>query len=55
MIVATEWGVASPWGCSAVEDKDSAETIVKNMGEAGHKAQVMWRGVTPWVPQDGMD
>lgn len=48
----TEWGVASPWGTSAVEDYRSAETIVRNMKEAGHKATVVWRAVSPWQKQE---
>lgn len=51
----TEWGVASPWGTSSVEDLATAMTIVKNMKSAGHKAEVVYRGVTTWIPQDGMD
>ena len=51
----TEWGVASPWGTSSVEDLESAMIIMKNMKSAGHKAEVVYRGVTAWVPQDGMD
>ena len=52
MVTSTEWGVASPWGTGSVEGLDTAMTIVANMKEAGHKASVVWRGVTPWQPQD---
>jgi hypothetical protein len=38
-----------------VEDLAAAEAIVKNMKSAGHDAHVMYRGVTAWVKQDGMD
>jgi hypothetical protein len=55
VIVTTQWGVESPWGSNPVEDLATAEAIVKNMTEAGHAARVVWRGVTPWIPQDGMD
>ena len=55
MIVTTEWGTRTPWGDSATKDRETAEGIVKNMKSAGHDAEVIWRGVTAWVPQDGMD
>lgn len=45
---STEWGVLSPWGCNAVDDRHQAESIVRNMRDAGHAASVVWRGVTQW-------
>lgn len=48
MITSPEYGVASPWGCSAVENFEAAQTIVKNMKQAGHKAKVMERQVSRW-------
>lgn len=47
-IVATEWGVRSPWGDGASTDCEAARVTVKNMREAGHEASVIWRGVTEW-------
>lgn len=29
--------------------------MTKNMRDAGHKAQVMWRGVTPWMEEADPD
>ena len=55
MTTSTEWGVASPWGTSSVESLETAGIIVTNMKEAGHTAAIVWRGVTPWMPQDGQD
>lgn len=55
MIVKTQWGVQSPWGDNASEDKATAETIAKNMTEAGHAARVIWRGVTPWIVEGDAD
>lgn len=55
MIVKTEWGVRSTWGDRATDTKESAETIVKNMTEAGHVAEVIWRGVTPWITEGDAD
>jgi hypothetical protein len=45
---ATEWGVKSPWGCSAVESREVAEGVARNMREGGHAASIIWRGVTEW-------
>lgn len=55
MIVSTQWGVRSPWGDDAAKDKDTAQTIVKNMKSAGHDAEVVWRGVTPWITEGDAD
>lgn len=44
----TEWGVNSPWGCSASESYQNAYVQVRNMREAGHEASIIWRGVTEW-------
>jgi len=55
VVVSTEWGVRSPWGDDAAKDKDTADTIVKNMRSGGHDAEVIWRGVTPWIVKDGED
>jgi len=51
--VTTEWGHLSPWGFSANHDRETAETIVKNMRRAGHEASLAWRGKTKWQVHDG--
>lgn len=55
MIVSTEWGVRSKWGDSDVGSKEDAQKIVKNMKSAGHDAEVVWRGVTPWIAEGDAD
>lgn len=44
----TEWGFDSPWGQSSAADLATAERIVGNMRNAGHKASVIWRSVSDW-------
>jgi hypothetical protein len=48
----TEWGVESPWGTTAVDDRDTAERIRANMRTAGHQARIVWRAVSDWQEPD---
>lgn len=53
--VTTEWGVNSPWGYHPSADHAAARLTASNMREAGHKATVVWRGVTHWQEEDNND
>ena len=44
----TQWGVKSTWGCTALGSYQEAVKQVTNMRAAGHKASIIWRGVTEW-------
>lgn len=47
---STEWGVKDPWGMHPVaEGFEKSRQMVKNMRQAGHQAQIIWRGVTRWM------
>lgn len=49
---STEWGVRSPWGDSPSADLATAQKVAENMRTAGHKATVIWRGVTKWMEEE---
>lgn len=56
----TEFGVKSKYErdemyTTPTSSLESAETIVKNMTDAGIEASVIWRGVTEWQDWDNLD
>lgn len=51
---STQWGTAIKWPngdetWDATEDRETAERIIKAMSGSHIKAELVWRGVTPWV------
>mgnify|MGYP000877841532 CR=1 FL=1 len=60
--VTTEWGVhwvgdRGRYKDSPVDDRETAETIVRNVknSEGTLYAEVIWRGVTPWLKEEEAD
>lgn len=51
----TEWGIQTAWGQDSVASLESAESIKRNMEEAGLHATVIWRGITDWQEVDSLD
>jgi hypothetical protein len=51
----TQWGYECPWGRFSAEDRETAEMVVENMRSSGSEATLIWRGITDWQMEDGLD